>query len=32
MNEMKLNSKHTILVGLAFLSICSFLHRTRENA
>ena len=24
MNEMKLNNKRTILVGLAFLSICSF--------
>ena len=24
MNEVKLNNKHTILVGLAFLSICSF--------
>ena len=24
MNEVKLNNKRTILVGLAFLSICSF--------
>ena len=24
MNELKLNNKRTILVGLAFLSICSF--------
>ena len=24
MNELKLNNKRTILVGLAFLSICAF--------
>ena len=26
MSELKLNNKRTILVGLAFLSICSFWH------
>ena len=27
MNELKLNNRRTILVGLAFLSICSFWQR-----